>query len=199
MSFNDAMTFVENLEYQDTVRNVTWDDWRLPSLTPINGSTYNSSFSYDATTDEGYAPSTTDGSDGGWRDALGNPVSEMGHLFYVSLGNEGLCSPSDSCPNFGLNNVGPFINLEKQATSSPNPYWTGTLLGALEAGYFNFSGGFQGRADINGAVGEDFLYVLAVRDGDVGVVPVPAALWLFAPCFGLLSLCFRGRSKRITV
>ena len=195
MSFNEAMAYVENLEYVDTVRNVTWNDWRLPGMSPIDGVAHNSNFSYDGSTDEGYALTTTNGSNGGWRDALGNPVSEMGHLFYVSLANQGLCAPGDSCPPAGLSNVGPFINLEKQFTSSPNQYWTGTVLGPMEAGYFNFSGGFQGRADTDGAAGEDFLYVLAVRDGDVGVVPIPAAAWLFAPCFGLLSL-FRRITKK---
>ncbi|MGR8950404.1 MAG: hypothetical protein ACU84Q_20365 [Gammaproteobacteria bacterium] len=193
MSFNEAMMYVENLEWQDTVRNVTWNDWRLPRLSPINGSSYNSNFTYDATTDEGYAPTTTDGSDGGWRDSSGNPVSELGFMFYVNLANVGLCSSYPSCPSFGLDNVGPFTNLTKQATSSPNDYWTGTLLGPQEAGFFNFKGGFQGRADIDDAPGEDFLYVWAVRDGDVSVVPVPAALWLLAPCLGMLSLWSRRR------
>jgi hypothetical protein len=58
---------------------------------------------------------------------------------------------------------------------------------ANQALYFNFSSGFQGRADRDG-VGEDFMYAWAVRDGDVGAtVPVPAAAWLFASGLGLLG------------
>jgi hypothetical protein len=59
--WSNAMTWAEDLSYYDSVRNVTYDDWRLP--TSLN----------------------QDGSDPDWGwDCTG---SEMGHLYYTELGN----------------------------------------------------------------------------------------------------------------
>jgi len=35
LSYVDAEAWVESLEYYDSVRNETWDDWRLPSLNDL--------------------------------------------------------------------------------------------------------------------------------------------------------------------
>jgi hypothetical protein len=76
-----------------------YSDWRLPTVSPISGSTFDLAFSNNATTDLGYAPTTTGGTDGGWRDASGNPVSEMGYMYYVNLGNLGSCAPDNGDPS----------------------------------------------------------------------------------------------------
>ena len=113
------------LAYYDTVLDITWaadadingsdtwenqvawaegltlggvSGWRLPTLNPVNGSTFNTVWSNNATTDGVYAPTTTDGTDGGWRDVNNTPVSEMGHMYYVTLGNLGLCAPDNTAP-----------------------------------------------------------------------------------------------------
>ena len=36
MTWNDAVYWADQLEYYDSVRDVTWDDWRLPT-TPGTG------------------------------------------------------------------------------------------------------------------------------------------------------------------
>jgi hypothetical protein len=54
MSWSQAMEWVAGLEYFDSVRNITWDDWRLPKALPVNPPDYNFEFSYDGSTDEGY-------------------------------------------------------------------------------------------------------------------------------------------------
>ena len=56
ITWNDAMTWASNLSYYDSVRNVTYSDWRLPTADPVCG------FAYNCT------------------------GSEMGHLFYTELG-----------------------------------------------------------------------------------------------------------------
>ena len=53
----------------------------MPTNTQINGSSYNTTVSSNGTTDNGYASTTTDGTNGGWRDGSGNPVSEMVHMY----------------------------------------------------------------------------------------------------------------------
>jgi hypothetical protein len=62
MTWSDADAAVASFSYFDTVRNVTWSDWRLPSALNSDGS----------------GPC---GFDTGCTD------SEMGHLFYTELGN----------------------------------------------------------------------------------------------------------------
>jgi hypothetical protein len=186
MTFNEANTWAADLSFGG------YDDWRLPTSSPIGGSTFNTNFTNNATSDEGYAKTTTNGSDGGWRDGSGNPVSEMGYMYYVNLANLGFYTPNDGSPaafveqpGWGLNNTEQFFNISKDF--APYNYWTGTVFDANKALYFNFASGFQGRGDRDGAPGEDSMYVWAVRDGDVAAVPVPAAVWLFGTALGLLG------------
>lgn len=99
---------------------------------------------------------------------------EMGHLYY----------------NYGISssNSGPFINIQDYWL-----YWATTESGGF-AGFF-FGGQYAG---IQSAVSTDpyaNAYVWAVHDGDVSVVPVPGAIWLFGS--GLLALfAFVGVSRR---
>ena len=206
------------LAYYDTVLDITWaadantngagtwdnqvawvsgltigglSGWRLPTLSPIDGNTFDPNPSNNATTDRGYAPTTTDGTDGGWRDGSGTPVSEMGHMFFVNLGNLGFCTPDDARPSgcteqagYGLSNTGPFSNLQNGV------YWSGTAFGSSSAWEFGFDHGIQ---QMLGKGSQSFAW--AVRNGDVpAVVPVPAAVWLFGS--GLIGLIGIARRKK---
>lgn len=111
MNWSDAQAWVENL----TVYGIS--GWRLPTATPINGNSYNYNFSNNASTDNGYANSA------GWIDAQGHPVSEMGHMYYVTLGNLGYCAPytNASCnvpAGWGLSNSGPFPNIQARSSQT---------------------------------------------------------------------------------
>ena len=115
MNWTDANAWAAGLSYYDVVRDVTYDDWRLPTSRPIDGNSFNIAISNDGTTDRGYARTTTDGSDGGWRDAGGTPVSELGYMYYVNLGNFGKCDEdlsgcTTTTRDWGLNDSGPFTN-----------------------------------------------------------------------------------------
>ncbi len=123
--------------------------WRLPTNTPLNGSTYDTTFSNNGTTDSATATTTTDGTDGGYRDGAGNPVSEMGHMFYVTLGNLGVCVPNgsgsttscDAQTGWGLSNTADFLNVQS------GNYWSGSELNSSVAWFFYFDFGFQGSND----------------------------------------------------
>ncbi len=90
--------------------------------------------------------------------------SEMGHLFNV----DGISSSS----------MGLFTNVQSDG------YWSGTEYAPLTsfAWYFDFHYGNQGSIFKSNSY-----YALAVRDGDIAAVPVPAALWLFGSALGLLG------------
>ena len=144
--------------------------WRLPTLSPINGVTFDGIYTNNATTDYGMALSTTNGTDGGWRDSEGNPVSEMGHMYYVTLGNIGRCLPDydDRCieqPGYGLSNTGPFSNFQNSS------YWTDLETGTNIdfAWNFGFSTGKQGAYD-------GIACAWAVHNGDVGTPVINASL-----------------------
>lgn len=160
------------------------NDWRLPTVSPIDGLSPYTLFTNNATSDRGFAGPN------GWVDVFGAPASEMGHMYYVTLGNLGYCTPDDDDPEgcvqqagWGLVNEGPFTNLVG------NLYWSGTHLNAERAWYFHFGEGDQ--ATENKGVGN---YVWAVRSGDISIVPIPATMWLFGSALGMLS-CWMRRKR----
>jgi len=108
--------------------------------------------------------------------------NEFGHLFYYGAGTIlGSGIESDS-PN-------PFSNVQA------GPYWSSTELfpGSTTAALdFFFDSSSPGQS-VN-LKNNPSLFAWAVRSGDVGVVPVPAAIWLFGSGFiGLLGLARRKR------
>ena len=111
-----------------------------------------------------------------------NPnYSEMASMFYDTLGNLAFFDPITGfspVPGYGLSNTGPFTNL------SSNLYWTGlTVVNApTNAWYFGMPSGGQGPR-----LKTTLQPVWAVLDGDIAVVPVPAAALLFASALGALG------------
>ncbi len=134
--------------------NVTWDDesWRLP-YAGIDGN--NIGFGYEVTT------------------------SEMGHLYYVELGN---------VADGGLQNIGDFNNLIEGGYET-GFYWAYPGAFGIPAD-FHMSGGYQHDMISPGQSGG---YGLAIRSAQVSsAVPVPGAIWLLGP--GLAGLVgMRGK------
>jgi hypothetical protein len=142
--------------------------WRLPGVTPLNGSAFDLNFSSLGTTDVGYDITRT-----GW-----GGTSEMGYLYYVTLGND----------RFALSNTGPFSNLDL------GDYWSGVLPDPMldQTFFFNTSGGLQGMASTAFTLG-----AWAVHDGDVGApgqsVPEPGGLALL----GVAWVVHTGVRRRV--
>jgi hypothetical protein len=135
-------------------------DWRLPKVIDTGAS--------------GCVANAYYGTDCGWNVNLS--TGELAHLYYT-LGNSaafntnGVFQPCGSNgPNFCLTHTGPFSNLK------PDVYWSGTEYApdTSNAWHHDFNDGGQAYAS------KDALWhVWAVRDGDIGVVPIPPAVWLF--------------------
>lgn len=148
-----------------------FNDWRLPDAgLPDAG----------CTSDQ--AGTTPSGDSTGYNCAGG----EFGHLYYTELG-----VPAGSW--IAGANADPSVSLFDQqgnpgiSTFLGFPYWTSSESGAGLAMYFNPT---NGRAVSDNK--SFFRQVIAVRSGDVGVVPIPAAVWLFASGFlGLVGLSRR--------
>jgi len=178
-SYYAAMTWANNLTYYDSVRDVTWDDWRLPKNTPINGSTWSiSNVKRDGTADFG-----SNISESGTLYA-GSTASEMAYMFYNSLNNDGKFQINGDVRTdgtYGLINIGPFINLR---TDDDDIYWSSTKHPSDDnsAFWFNFDNGVQYTS------GTSYSYnrAWAVRDGDVAAAPIPGAVWLLGS--GLIGI-----------
>ena len=150
-------------------RGTIYDDWRLPAT--VDGST---GYRYDGTSSHGY----------------NNTSSEMGHLFYIELGNTGAYDTSgnqQSCwgdpltrPNSCLINTGDFQNLQSHYSLSGTDYAAATG----NAWTFDFAYGSQGP-DLKF---EGYGYAIAVRAGDVAVVPEPISSTLMIFGGSLLGL-----------
>jgi hypothetical protein len=91
--------------------------------------------------------------------------NEMGFLFW----EEGITSATP----------GPFSNIQ----STRSNYWSSTEFNAGNRWNFRFLVGDQGGLSEGGIQ----IAAWAVHDGNVGMVPVPAAVWLFGSALGLLG------------
>jgi len=173
--------------WADSLIYMGYSDWRLPKTMPIDGITSDDfNISNIGTEDSGHnvsAPGT---------EFSGSTASEMAHLFYNTLGNEGRCDVSTSSVSIcnwnssgGLTNTGPFFNITQGG------YWSSTesAVDSVNAWNFTFYNGTQhlNNKNIN-------LYAWAVHDGDIGnQVPLPAGIYLFLS--GLVGLgLMRGRN-----
>jgi hypothetical protein len=160
MGRNAASTWVNQLDFRG------YNDWRLPMMGPVNGTNFQLIVTRDGSTDRG------------WN--ITSPNAEMSHMFYVNLMNEGQFDTDGNptgCGGNCLTNTGPFENLQSFL------YWYGNDFMVTQA-IFDTQIGLQ-NAFRNP---EEEFFTWAVRSGDVTVVPVPSALWLFASgLFGLFS------------
>ena len=180
------------LDYTNAATN--WgaqNEWAmgLDSALTIN---LNSGVSVDWGDSSWRLPSTVDGQYAYGKDGLTTAgynitSSEMGHLYYTELGNKGYYATDGTYPQpgWGLKITGDFENL---ITSS---YWSGTeyAIDPNRAWGFDVDDGSQGTPFKSA---ND--YGLAVRSGQVSVVPVPGALFLLGS--GLVGMAGFSRRRK---
>lgn len=87
---NGTMSWAKANEWIGAMNTANWlgtNDWRLPTVEPLNGSSFNYSSSFNGSTDYGYNQSEQGTA------YAGSTASEMAHLFYNTLNNKGYCDP----------------------------------------------------------------------------------------------------------
>jgi len=184
--------------YYDTALNITWlADANAGAGSAFDDGTFATDGRMSWDNAVAWTTSLTVNGIGGWRlpdmdvngddtifdCALGNQAAcmdnEIGHLFYYGAGTtlgSGVTADSPS----------PFSNIIFGA------YWSGTDYApnpAIQVWDFLVDLGAQ-EVSVKGGNA----WAWAVRSGDVGVVPVPAAVWLFGS--GLLGLICIARRKK---
>lgn len=148
---NGAMDWNTAVAWADNLVVGAYDDWRLPSA--LN-------------------------TDGSWPCEFDNCTdSQMGHLYYKTLGNK---APPE--PGWGLTNTGSFQSLQAAT------YWYEEANADLPW-FFWFGGGFQGY----GPSEDEVIYALAVRPGDVALVPEPKIYALLMLGLGAVIVAARRR------
>lgn len=177
MTSINALAWATSLTYFDSVRGVTYDDWRLPRLTLVGGGF---TFSEDGSTDYSINSIGTN--------------TELGFMFYQNLGNIAMRSPDGHDTGCGasgtpcLQNVGPFVDLmpwtywsgtSVDETSDPSDRWIFEMYTGLQAPFFE----------------ERDVHAWAVRDGDVTTAVVPEPYSLALMLIGLSGLWIARRAK----
>lgn len=160
-----------------------YTDWRMPVM--VDTWAAGCDFDYEGT-DCGYNVHTIVGP---------RVLSELGHLFNVTLANKGYCNTAGECdiPGWGLSNTGDFVNMGNGFYWTSVEYVPNPMLGWYFYAYTNYqSFGHKNH----------LLYALPVHDGDIGTplsaaaVPEPATTALMLLGGAALALRARRRSSR---
>ena len=169
----------------NNANHLGYNDWRLPTVSPINGSTFTiNALDYDGTSDIGLnvsAPGTSN---------AGGKGSEMAYLFYNELGNKAYLDVSGNYidqSDWGVTNSGPFQNLQN------SDYWSGTVFAPApnNAWMFDTQSGYQTIFQREFAS-----YAMVVRSGDVAApVPEVDAYALMALGMGLVGWLARRKQQ----
>ncbi|MBL0709410.1 MAG: PEP-CTERM sorting domain-containing protein [Colwellia sp.] len=184
------MTWADANAWAGQLQIGTFDDWRLTSVQPQNGSTFDYNGSYDGSSDEGHN--------------ITSSMHEMAYMFHVNLGLEGFCdganNTANNCDSSGTGfhntaldtaidtvNLGNHIavdNLMSYVYRDDVEYAPNTFY----APAFNADNGFQYYH-----YKVVSLYGWAVRSGDVSQVPEPTSIVLFA--LSLVGLAVRRKAN----
>ena len=195
MDWQESVAWADSLSYFDATRGVSWTDWHLPRVSPVQGGAhFVSATSTDGSTDDSYSISAPGSV------YAGTHASQLAYLYFNTLGNVGRCPliggfgacTDPSAPRTVAFNAGPFINIA-------GDLWTNSrqdVVYAADAWGFQFLGSLYGQQNaFNGTGYYGRRFAWAVRDGDVAsVVPEPGTGLLMGAAL-VLGLTLRLRAR----
>jgi hypothetical protein len=149
MTWQAAKNWADGLSYFDAVRNVDWDDWRLPRMMPVNGVAFDLTYSYQGLTDNGYN--------------ITSPASELSYMYHVNLGGRSLVDPTGAfnAAGAGIADPSPFTGLSGAT-------WAQTSHPVITSVAFIVGMGNGHQNWFDKTVSQS---VWLVRDGDVAIPP----------------------------
>ena len=191
MTWSEAKTWAANLSFHDAVNNITYDNWRLPAINPVNGVSFNLSYRTDGSSDLGYN--------------ITSPHSELAYMYSVNLGNPGYYTPEGTVSDCFSSEL-PCTNFDPIAFFSGGYYgvayffeyfWSGTQ-------FFNPNDAFPipydeawafGMHDGGQVAGSEFntFGAWAVSPGDVAAVPEADTWAMLLAGLGLVGVMARRR------
>lgn len=195
MTWDAALAWAAGLDFGG------YDDWRLWEVTDTDGPDADDLGNDGRNDTQNLADDITvyNGSDYGYN--IDTDTSELGHLWYDTLGNLSYYDTSGNPqPGSDLKNTGPFDNF------AVSVYWSGTMSVSGTAWWFGTGAGNQNYTDSYYIIYERLSerQAWAVRPGRIDVasssvpgsaqVPVPGTLWLTG--LGLLGLSL-GRRRQV--
>lgn len=159
--FDGLMTWDQATNWANNLTFGGYSDWRLPTLSPLNGTSFNLSYSFSGDTDRGYNT---------------NPnFSELAHMFFNNLGNVSFFSPGGIGPqpgsqSFSSSFVDGASGLSYSFQNILTSYWTDTN----DDPFLNAGWAYNFRTNSGVSTGEQILVIdtaslgaWALRDGDV--------------------------------
>lgn len=167
-----AMDWAQAVAWADQLVYAGFSDWQLPTITPVNGTSFQYGGSTDGSTDAGYNLTST--------------TSPLAYMHAVNLGNAsaltvsggtGPCGNTTSC----LVNTGPFVNLDPSYAS-----WYGQTFDAFPgfSWVYTHQTGYQ-----TGINSTQLAFAWAVHPGDIAApVPEPGAAALLLAGLAALGL-----------
>lgn len=176
MSFATAQTWIQALDANNYLGVSTW---RLPTLTPVNGTSFNALASNDGSTDQSFNFTGTQ--------------SELAYNFYTNLHGTAQFQPNGFFSNnWGLlAGTSPFTNVQWKNTSKS--YWTGVETAPGQGDWvFSLATGGQGTLATPTQYGNTG-FVWTVATGDVLPVPEPESIVMMLAGVALLGAVIRRR------
>ena len=171
-----------------------YNDWRLASNSPVNGSSFKYIKAKDGSTDVGYN--------------ITSPHSELSYMYHVNLGLKDYYDTTGAYQaDFGIFGNGTSNGVDNASIGQKNIglvnnmqslfYWSGSEYAPISPGTawsFGTFGIFSGNQDWFGK--SYYFFAWAVRPGDVAAVPIPSSFWLLGSgLVGLIGLKRRGNFK----
>jgi hypothetical protein len=116
LNWDAAIAWSKTVSYFDVNRNVTYSDWRLPILTPIDGIALKQDFAFDGTSEVGQN--------------ITSPTNELAFLFNVELKNS--TNPFFNLPTVEkwVNGVGDWYWYQTKYPFGTSSYYFDTLNGS---------------------------------------------------------------------